>query len=184
MENKVSIKKQIKEILKNINTIAEESKYLHGVANEYQKARNLYFKKLKDKKNAQRMQWMMDVLNFVISDNLLKEMMSGTTKEGKPWRYPDISTFTKEAFKEVEKALRLTESVTLKARYADFLWLTKKDYKKARTAVESYLELIKKYEEEDKENPGNHYGLDVFSFFQKGFSDIEKYQLPTKEGKE
>jgi len=169
MKNKTIIKKQIKEILKDIDTIAEKSKYLHEVANEYQKARDLYFKELKDKKNAQKMQWIIDVLNSVISDNILKEMMSGTTKDGKPWKYPDISTFTKNGFKEIEKALRITKSIVLKARYADFLWLTKRDYKKARIAVDSYLTLIKKYEKKDKKNPNNHYGLDVLISFKRAF---------------
>lgn len=169
MKNKISIKKQIKKILENINVVAEKSKYLHEVANEYQKARDLYFKELKNKKSAQRMQWMMDILSFVISDNRLKEMMSGTTKDRKPWKYPDISTFTESSFKEAEKALKNTKSIMLKARYADFLWLSKRDYKKARIALDSYLELIKKYEKADKRNPNNHYGLDVLSSFKRVF---------------
>ena len=72
---------------------------------------------------------MMDILSFVISDNTLKEMMSGATKDGKQWKYPDISTFTESGFEEAEKALKNTKSITLKARYADFLWLSKRDYK-------------------------------------------------------
>jgi hypothetical protein len=165
----MSIKKQIKEILENIDNVAEKSKYLHEVANEYQKARDLYFKELKDEKSAQKMQWIMDVLNFVISDNTLKEMMSGTTKDGKPWKYPDISAFPESGFKEVEKAFKTTKSITLKARYADFFWLSKKDYKKARIAIDSYFKLIKKYEEADTKNPSNHYGLDVLDSFKRAF---------------
>ena len=165
----MSIKKQIEEILKNIDIVAEKSKHLSEVANEYQKARDLYFKELKDEKGAQKIQWIMDVLNFVISDNILKEMVSGTTEEGRPWKYPDISTFTKSGFKEVEKAFKTTKSITLKARYADFLWLTKKDYKKARIAVDNYLELIKKYEDADKKSPSNHHGLDVLTSFERAF---------------
>ncbi len=169
MKNKISIKKQIEKILKNIDSVAEKSKYLHEVANEYQKVRDLYFKELENKKSAQKMQWMMDILNFVITDNILKEMMSGTTKDGKPWKYPDNSTFTESGFKEAEKALRKTKSIVLKARYADFLWLSKGDYKKARIALDAYLKLIKKYEEADKKNPNNHYGLDVLLSFKRVF---------------
>ena len=169
MKNKTFIKKQIKEILENVDAVAEKSKYLHKVANEYQKVRDLYFKELKNKKSAQKMQWMIDILSFVISDNILKEMMSGTTKDGKPWRYPDIFIFTKSGFEEAEKALKNTKSITLKARYADFLWLSKKDYKKARIALDSYLELIKKYEKADEKNPRNHYGLNALSSFKRVF---------------
>ncbi len=174
MESKTLAKTQIKEILKNIDALAEESKYLREVANEYQKARDLYFEELKDKKNAQKMQWMMDILNFVITDNILKEMMSGTTEDGKPWKYPDISVFTESSFKETEKALKKTKSIVLKARYADFLWISKGDYKKARIALNAYLKLIKKYEELDKNNPNNHYGLDVLLSFKRAFQISKK----------
>lgn len=183
MKNKISAKKQIEEILKNIDIVAEKSRYLHEVANEYQKARDLYFKELKDKKNAQKMQWMMDVLNFVISDNILKEEVSGTTKDGKPWKYPDISTFTENSFKEVEKALKTTKSITLKTRYADFLWLSKKDYKKARIALDGYLELIKKHEEEDKKNLDNHYGFDVLYSFKRVFQISKSVSYKQGEAK-
>ena len=86
MKNTISTKEQIEEILKNIDAVAEESKNLHKVSDEYQKARDLYFKELKNKNSTQKMQCMMDILSFVISDNTLKEMMSGTTKDGKPWK--------------------------------------------------------------------------------------------------
>lgn len=181
MKNKIFIKKQIEEILKNINATAEKSKYLHEVASEYQKARDLYFRELKDKKNTQKMQCMMDVLNFVISDNTLKEMMSGTTGDGKPYKYPDVSTFTKDNFKEVEKTLKITKSITLKTRYADFLWLTKKDYKKARIALDGYLKLIKKYEEADKKSPDGHYGLDVLNSFKRAFQISKSVSYKQKE---
>ena len=183
MKNKISTKKQIEEILKNIDAIAEKSKYLHEVANEYQKARDLYFKELKDKKSAQKMQWIMDVLNFEIYGNTIKEKMSGTTEDGNPWKYPDISTFTKSGFEEAEKAFKNTKSITLKARYADFFWLTKKDYKKARTAVDSYLELIKKYEEADKKSPSDHYGLDVLTSFKRAFRISKSISYKEKEVK-
>ena len=183
MKDKMSIKKQIEEILKNIDAVAEKSKYLHNVVNEYQKVRDLYFKELKNKKSAQRTQWMMDILSFVISNNTLKEMMSGTTKDGKPWKYPDVSTFTESGFKEAEKALKNTKSITLKARYADFLWLSKRNYKKARIALDSYLKLIKKYEKADKKNPNSHYGLDVLSSFKRVFQISKSIDYKKEEAK-
>jgi len=169
MKSEISAKTQIREILKNIDTIAEESKYLCEVVNKYQSARDLYYKELNDKNGAQKMQWMMEILSFVIIDNTLTEMMSGVREDGKLWKYPDISTFTEGGYKEAERALSKTKSIVLRARYADFFWLSKGDYEKARTALDAYLKLIKKYEEADKTKPNDHYGLDVSYSFKRAF---------------
>ncbi len=165
----MSTKKQIKEILENIDNVAENSKYLHSVADEYRKVRDLYFVKLKDEKSAKRIQSLIDVLNFVISDNMLKEVSSGVSENGICWKYPDISFFTENGFKEVEQAFKTTKSIKLKARYSDFFWLSKKDYKKARIAFDNYFILIKKYEEADKKNPIGYFGLDVLDSTRRAF---------------
>jgi len=111
----------------------------------------------------------MDVLNFTIRDGTLIEMMSGTTSDGKPWSYPDLSTFNESAFKVIENELKKTKSDKLKARYADFLWLTKKNYQAAKIAVDSYLKLITEYEKEDLKNTDQHFGLDVLKSFERAF---------------
>ncbi|MFA5871426.1 MAG: DUF4209 domain-containing protein [Parcubacteria group bacterium] len=184
-KSREKIKKEIKDILENIENVAEKSKHLSSVATEYQKARDLYYKELNDEKNAKTMQHIMDVLNFVINDGSLNEMMSGTTGDGKPWSYPNLTTFDDKAFKLIENELKTKKSNKLIARYADFLWLAKRDYKKAKIAVDSYLKLIGEYEKNDLNNPDQHFGLDVLESFKRSFqlskSIKYKYDVVLKE---
>lgn len=168
MENK-NPQEKIKNILRSIDSIAEESKYLHSVAEKYREARDIYHKELKDKESTNKMQCLMDVLNFSIENGTLKEMMSGTTSDGKPWSYPNLSTFDERAFKVIKNELNKMKSNKLRARYADFLWLTKKDYQKAKIAVDSYLKLIGEYEKKDSKNLDQHFGLDVLESFKRAF---------------
>ena len=133
------------------------------------KLRDIYHNELRDKESANKMQYLMNVLNFSIENGTLKEMMSGTTSDGKPWSYPNLSTFDERAFKVIKNELNKTKSDKLKARYADFLWLTKKDYPKAKIAVDSYLKLISEYEEKDLKNPDQHFGLNALESFKRAF---------------
>ena len=92
-DEKSEARKEIKRILIDLDNVAEKSKFLHQIVDEYQKVRDLYHNELKDKKNAGKMQTIMDVLNFVIKDGKLGEMMSGTTGDGKLWKYPAVDSF-------------------------------------------------------------------------------------------
>jgi hypothetical protein len=176
---------KINKILSKIDDFADSSKYLHQVEQKYVEIRDTYSKEQKDDKNAQKIQWIIDVLNFRIEDNEIKEMMSGTTEKGEPWKYPDISRFTDEAYKIIETELKKTKSIKLKAHYADFLWLTKKDHKKAKVALENYLELIKLYEEKDKkdEESKEHFGLDVLNSFRRAFIVARQINYKKEETK-
>jgi len=155
---------KINKVLSKIDDFADSSKYLHQVEQKYIEIRDTYSKEQKDDKNAQKIQWIIDVLNFRIEDNEIKEMMSGTTEKGEPWKYPDISRFTDEAYKIIETELKKTKSIKLKAHYADFLWLTKKDHKKA---------------EESKE----HFGLDVLNSFRRAFIVARQINYKKEETK-
>ncbi|MDY0133366.1 MAG: DUF4209 domain-containing protein [Desulforegulaceae bacterium] len=168
-DKKTEAKKEIKKILSNIDNIAEGSKFLHEIAGEYQKVRDTYFNELKDEKNAKKMQTLMDVFNFVIKDGKLSEMMSGTTGDGKPWSYPTLASFNEKSFKLIEKELNMAKSNKIKARHADFLWITKRDHIKAKYAVDAYLNLINEYEKNDKSTPDQHFGLDVLESFNRAF---------------
>lgn len=168
-DKKTEAKKEIKKILSNIDNIAEGSKFLHEIAGEYQKVRDTYFNELKDEKNAKKMQTLMDVFNFVIKDGKLSEMMSGTTGDGKPWSYPTLASFDEKSFELVEKELKTAKNNKIRARYADFLWITKRDHTKAKNAIDAYLCLIGEYEKNDQNAPDQHFGLDVLESFNRAF---------------
>jgi hypothetical protein len=58
--------------------------------------------------------------------------------------------------------LKTTNNPLLKVQYAHFLWFSPKkhgDY--AKLAIDNYLQLIKAYEQKDKESPEKHFGFDV-----------------------
>jgi hypothetical protein len=161
--------RNVDQILSKINEVASSSMRLTEVSGQYQVARDLFHKDLNDDVNAKKMQVMMDVLNFVIKDGTLVSCMSGTTGDGKPFEYPDLKNFDEKSFKLIEGELNSTKISILKARYADFLWITKKDYKKAQIAVDAYLKLVKEYEVRDKSDSGQHFGLDVLHSFERAF---------------
>lgn len=161
--------RNVDQILSKINEVASSSMRLTEVSGQYQVARDLFHKDLNDDVNAKKMQVMMDVLNFVIKDGKLVSCMSGTTGDGKPFEYPDLKNFDEKSFKLIEGELNSTKISILKARYADFLWITKKDYKKAQVAVDAYLKLVKEYEIREKSDSGQHFGLDVLHSFERAF---------------
>jgi hypothetical protein len=105
----------------------------------------------------------------VIKDGKLSEMMSGTTGDGKPWSYPTLASFNEKSFELVEKELKTTKNNKIRARYADFLWITKRDHTKAKNAIDAYLCLIGEYEKNDQNVPDQHFGLDVLESFNRAF---------------
>lgn len=75
------IDSKIKSILSEIDNFSESSKYLHQVGQKYIEVREIYFNEKGDKKNAKKMQWIIDVLNFRISNNKIEEMMKIVLKK-------------------------------------------------------------------------------------------------------
>ncbi len=55
--------------------------------------------------------------------------------------YPNIESFTDESLAYFESRAETTRNLFLQTRYNDFLWFKKKDHKRAKIAVEKYLEL-------------------------------------------
>lgn len=180
-DEKSEARKEIKRILIDLDNVAEKSKFLHQIVDEYQKVRDLYHNELKDKKNAGKMQTIMDVLNFVIKDGKLGEMMSGTTGDGKPWKYPAVDSFDDKAFKLIEDELKKAKSNKIIARLADFLWITKHDHTKAKIATDAYLNLIDEYEDNDQSAPDHHFGLDVLESFNRAFQLSKGINYKTSE---
>lgn len=180
-DSKAEARKEIKKILSNVDDVAEGSRFLNEITEEYKKARDLYHKELKDEKNARKMQIIMDVFSFVIKDGKLSEMMSGTTGDGKPWKYPVIDTFDIKDFKLIEDELKKAKSNKIKARYADFLWITKRDHTKAKDAIDAYLNLIGEYEKNDQNTPDQHFGLDVLESFNRAFQLSKAINHKTSE---
>lgn len=152
---------ELDELYNYLEEHAGDYKYPHQISDLFIKIRDLTSKnsKLND---AEKAQWEIDYFSFVIKNGELKHKFSGTDDKGMPYKYPDQSKITAEELDYLEKRLATTSNPILKARYGHILWCSpRKHIKYAKVTIDSYLELIKYYEEKDKKDPKAHYGLDV-----------------------
>jgi hypothetical protein len=127
------------------------------------------FQKIRDKMHAEAKtdieaiaQWETDVFNFSFARNVVAPSHTLPDNEGKLVSYPVYNSFTQESYDYIIKRVKSTNNALLKAQYAHFLWFSPKkhgDY--AHMAIDNYLQLIKLYEQKDKENPQKHFGFDV-----------------------
>lgn len=113
--------------------------------------------------DAVKAQLEVDCFSFRTQNGELKYMFSGTDDKGQPWEYPAISKLNEKELDYIENRLKGTSNPSLRARYAHILWQSSRKHNKyAKTAVDSYLKLVRFYEEKDKKDPQAHKGLDVF----------------------
>lgn len=152
---------ELTDLYEHLESDAGYYKYSHQIADLFQKLRDLK-QKADQIDEADNAQLEVDCFSFIIKNGKLEHNSSGTDDKGQPWIHPDISKFTDQELDYIEDRLGGTSNPILKARYAHVLWDSQKKHKKyARIAVDSYLELIKFYEEKDKEDSEAHNGLDV-----------------------
>lgn len=87
----------------------------------------------------------MDIFNFVIRNNKLIPMSSGTDKQGNVFEVPSLKFFDETDYKYILKRLQETKNIILLARYSHFLWLSPKKHKNyAEIAVENLIKIVKK----------------------------------------
>lgn len=154
---------ELDELYSYLEEHAGDHKYLHQISNLFQKIRDLKHEGGKSDE-AEKAQWEMDCFNFFIKNGELKPEFTGTDDKGHHFEYPDKSKISETELDYIEKRLEATANPILKARYSHILWSsTRKHGKYAKAAIDSYLELIKFYEEKDKKDQKSFYGLDVIN---------------------
>jgi hypothetical protein len=140
---------------------ALDYRYLSGISNMFQKIRDRMHLEQKPDEEA-KAQWEMDVFNFTIESNVAKPMFTGTNDKGEQISYPSYDRFNDQTYEYITKRLGATENPLLKARYAHIMWLSPKKHGKfAIIAIDAYIKLIRLYEDNDKKQPTEHYGLDI-----------------------
>lgn len=156
-------------IYEHLEESAINYKYLHQIGELFKNLRDL--KQLEENKGeAEKAQWELDFFNFVIRDNKLSPKFSATNEKGEVIEFPTLKRFDERTYAYLIERWNITLSPLTKARYSHLLWLSpKKHLKYAKTAVDSYLELIKIYEKNDLEKPEEDYGLDVISGLRNAF---------------
>jgi len=175
MENLTDLKSLYNHLEKN----ATDYKYSHQIGKLFRELRDLKHKE-DDLDEAEKAQWEVDFFNFWIKEGKLNPMFTGTNDKGEVIEYPTLDRFEDKTYEYLIERLDSTSNPLLKARYSHVLWCSpKKHAKYARMAVESYLRLGKIYEEKDKKEPKEHFGLDVLDAIKNAYSIAcqVKYEL-------
>jgi hypothetical protein len=173
-------------------------KHLEEKAIDY-KCRDIanLFQKIRDKMHVEKKadleaiaQWEINIFNFSFAGNGISPLWTKPDSNGKLMSYPTYDDFVPESYDYIIKRLDSTNNPMLKARYAHVLWCSpKKHGKYAQLAIDGYLELIKLYEQKDKENPQKHFGFDVLSavenalLLSRNINDTTKIDLAKLEVK-
>jgi len=147
------------------------------------------FQELRDLKHKQGMpaeaekaQWELDFFNFVLKAGEIHPTVRGTDDKGQPFEYPNLERFDETAYAYLIERSDSTKNVLLKARYSHILWCSrKKRTQYAEIAVDSYLDLIKVYEQREVERPEELYGLDLYNVAENAYciSTRSKYKVDT-----
>ncbi len=144
-------------------------KFPNQIANLFQKLRDIKYKEKKFNE-AEKAQWEMDFFNFVIEDGNIKPLIIQTNEKGDLIEYPSLARFDEKTCKYLINRLKNTSNSLLKARYGIILWCSpKKHGKYGKISVDSNLNLIKFYEDKDKKEPSNHYGLDIITTLKNAY---------------
>jgi len=159
---------ELESLYKHLEERALDYKYLHQIANLFHKIRDEMHVKERTEEEA-KAQWEIDSFNFSIESNTIKPLWTAVDGEGREIRYPTYDRFTDATYDYLIERLNSTSNPLLRARYAHVLWSSpRKHGKYAQIAIDAYLALIKLFEQRDREEPKEHYGLDVLNAVRNG----------------
>jgi len=159
----------LESVYNHLEEHALDYKYLHQIANLFQKIRDEMHVK-KNSEEEKKAQWEIDIFNFSFNENQVQPLHTGSNEKGEKIEYPNYDRFDDSTYEYVTQRLTATAHPILKARYAHILWFSPKRHGKyAQIAVDAYLELVKLYEQKDKNEPNEHFGLSVLDTIKNAF---------------
>ena len=161
------------EDIQSLCTYLEENalkyKYHHQVADLFRILRDRLSKGAKSL-DAEKAQWEVDFFNFVLRDGEINPSFQSTDDKGSVIEYPHFNRFNDQTYEYLNSRFNSTNNYLLKSRYAHILWSSPaKNGKYAQSAIDSYMELIGIYEERDKIEPNEHYGMSVLSVIRNAY---------------
>lgn len=167
-------------IYNHLDDNALNFKYEHVPGDLFKSLRDLMIKENK-KEEAEKAQWEIDFFYFVIKDDEIKLAFSTTNKKGEIEEWPNLKNFNERTYEYLVFRLDNTNNPLLKARYSHILWHSpKKHGKYAKIAIDSYLELIKIFEEKDiKES----HGIEIINFIINAYKLANKINYKKEEVK-
>lgn len=155
---------------KHLEYKALDYKYPHQISSLFQKVRDLKTKENKPVE-AEKAQWEIDFFNFGLENDQIEPKFIKTSDKGEIVKYPSLDRSDDRTYEYLIERLNKTSNPLLKARYSHILWCSpRKHVQYAKLAVDSYLKLIKIYEEKDREAPQEHFGLDVIQAVRNAYS--------------
>lgn len=144
-------------------------KYPHQIADLFRILRDKLSNNEKSV-DAEKAQWEIDFFEFVPKDGEINYSIQLTDDKGNLIDYPNFNRFTDRTYEYLKNRLDYTNSDLLKSRYAHILWCSPaKNGIYAQSAIDSYIKAIGIYEERDKIEPDEHYGLSVLSAIRNAY---------------
>jgi hypothetical protein len=154
-------------LYKHLEKNADIYKYPHQIGRLFQKIRDIAHKQ-ENKEESDKAQLEVDFFNFIIREGTLSPNYSWTDKEGKIREYPVLND---KMYSYLIERVNSTYHPILKSRYSNILWCSpKKNVSYARIALDSYLKLVKIYEDKDAQENDNDYGLDVMNSIESAYA--------------
>ncbi len=129
---------------------------------------------------AKKAQWEVDFFYFGIKGGELNPSRSMANKEGHVLNFPDLKKFDEKTVEYLQERLHGTKNILLKSRYSTILWNSpKKHGKYAKIAVDSFIDLIKIYENKDKKDDKKDYDIDIVETAKNAYKIAlqSKYKL-------
>jgi hypothetical protein len=148
----------------NFNTLEDLYAHLEIEATKYKDFynidplfRNLLKKLGEESPESEIIKWEIGFLCIIINENEIRQNIEDFGFSDKTYEY-------------LKSRQSLTKNSLFKAHYSHILWLIKyKNNIYAKDAVDSYLKLLKIYEEYHIKNPEEHYGLNIYNFSANAF---------------
>lgn len=119
----------------------------------------------------EKTKWETEFFFFMISNGNIKPLAQLKGEKGECHDVPDLKKVDEKQWSYLIGRLDLVTNPVLKARYAHILWCSPKRHGKfAQIAIDNYLILTRIYENKDKENPKEHFGLCVLGSIKRAYS--------------
>ena len=173
--------------LESIHSYLEENalnyKHFHQISDIFINFRD-HIHNETNSNEVEKAQWEINLFNFIVKDGSLNPRFTTTNEKGDILEFPSLNLFNEEALDYFIERLNSTNNPLLKTLYAVLLWNSPlKHAKYAIIAIDSYLDLIKIYEEKDKIKPMEHCGLNILDSIKNAYFLSRQINVKTEDVK-
>jgi len=121
--------------------------------------------------DAEKAQWEMNFFSLMVSNGEIHPFARTFDEKGECHEYPDMKKTDEKQLSFLIERLEIAKNPVLKARYSHILWCSPKKHGDfAKVAIDNYLQLVKIYEDRDKEHPEELFGLNALDSFKNAYN--------------